>query len=239
MAEQKKDIQAVRNDMPVQAESTAVISMIERAATDPNVGIEKLEKMIELQERVLDRNSRMDYDAALAAMQSELPEVEKLAQGHNSKYAKFDHILAAVKPHLAQHGFSITHRIKSEDGLVHITGILSHKSGHREETTLLLPPDASGSKNAVQAIASSTEYGRRYTMNSLLGIATKDADKDGGAPGKDEPDVTDWIAKIEESADLGSLKANYTEAFKENQKFPGAVKQINAAKYRKKRELSQ
>lgn len=218
-------------------ETNAVISMVERAATNPDIGIDKLEKMIELQERVLDRNARMEYDAALAAMQAELPEVEKTAKAHNSMYAKFEHILAAIKPALQKHGFSITHRVRSEDKLVHVTGILSHRSGHREETTLSLPPDNSGSKNAVQAVASTTEYGRRYTMNSLLGIATKDADKDGGSPAN-EPDITDWLAKIDESADMDSLRANFKEAYTGNEGFPNNQKRLNQAKDAKKKELS-
>lgn len=228
------------NNQEIQAsqETNAVLSMIERVAIDPQVDINKLEKMLDMQERILDRNARMEFDAGLAAMQAELPEVEKHAQGHNSKYAKFEHILAAIKPALQKHGFSITHRVKSGDGLVHVTGILSHRSGHREETTLSLPPDTSGKKNDVQAVASTTEYGRRYTMNSLLGIATKDADQDGGKL-SDEPDCTDWLAKIDESASLEELKANYTEAYNANTGHPGNMKRINATKDQKKRELSQ
>lgn len=163
-------------------ESAAIMSMIERVAMSPDADIDKLQKMLDMQERVLDRNARMEFDAAMAQMQPELPEVEKLADGHNSKYAKFDKILAAIKPLLKQYGFSITHRIKVENQLIHVTAILSHKAGHREETTLALPADTGAGKNAVQAVGSSSEYGRRYTMNSLLGIATKDADTDGGKP---------------------------------------------------------
>ena len=160
----------------------AVIQMVERVAMNPDADMAKLEKMLDMQERILDREARMAFDAALAQMQTELPAVEKLAEGHNSKYAKFEHVLSAIKPSLQKHGFSITHRVKVEGGAVLVTAILGHKAGHREETTLALPPDTSGSKSAVQAIGSSTEYGRRYTMNTLLGIATKDADKDGGKP---------------------------------------------------------
>jgi hypothetical protein len=222
----------------IKNESSAVLSMIERVALDPNSDVEKLEKMLDMQERVLDRNARMDFDSALPLMQAELPEVEKLAQGHNSNYAKFEHILAAIKPFLLAHGFSITHRVNSEGNTVKITGVLSHRSGHREETTLELPIDTSGNKNDVQAVASSTEYGRRYTMNSLIGIATKDADKDGGTGGDKEPDCTDWISKIEESADFESLKKNYTDAWKENDGQQFNQQKINAAKDRRKKELA-
>jgi hypothetical protein len=164
------------------SETAAVMQTIERIAMNPDADPAKLEKMLDMQERILDRNARMEYDAAMADLQAEMPEVERLADGHNSKYAKFEHILAAIKPHLKKHGFSITHRERIEDHAIYVTGILSHRGGHREETTLPLPPDDSGKKNPVQAIGSSIEYGRRYTTNSLLGIATKDADVDGGQP---------------------------------------------------------
>lgn len=225
-------------ELQVAQETSAVLSMIERVAMDPQVDITKLEKMLDMQERILDRNARMEYDAALAAMQAELPEVEKTAKAHNSMYAKFEHILAAVKPYLLKHGFSITHRVKSEDKLVHITAILSHRSGHREETTLTLPPDNSGSKNAVQAVASTTEYGRRYTMNSLLGIATKDADADGGKS-TNEPDCTDWLAKIDESADMDQLRANFKEAYQANEKHPNNKRLLTEKKDEIKRRLAQ
>ncbi len=51
---------------------------------------------------------------------------------------------------------------------------------------MVLPHDATGSKNAVQAIGSSTAYGRRYTACALLNISSRlsaDADDDGKAAG--------------------------------------------------------
>lgn len=218
------------------SETTAIMQVIERVASNPDADIAKLEKMLDMQERILDRNARMEFDSALAVMQSELPEVEKLAQGHNSMYAKFDKIITAIKPALKAHGFSITHRVEVKDGLIYVTGILSHKGGHREETTLALPADKSGSKNDVQAVGSSTEYGRRYTTNSLLGIATKDADVDGGA--NDEPDITDWLAAIDAAPSLEDLQKTFGQAWNANKDHPNNKKQLTAAKDRMKKELS-
>lgn len=174
-----------KEDMPVSQtanETAAILSVIERVATNPDVDIEKLERMLDMQERILNRNAKQEFSSALANLQAELPQVEKLAEGHKIKYAKFEHILAAIKPHLINHGFAITHRCQNSDGLVVVTAVLSHRGGHSEETSVTLPADTTGNKNAVQAIGSSMEYGRRYTMNSLLGIATRDADMNGGSP---------------------------------------------------------
>ncbi|WP_409524602.1 ERF family protein [Pseudomonas sp.] len=46
---------------------------------------------------------------------------------------------------------------------------------------MLLPLDTSGSKNAVQAVGSSTSYGKRYVMSALLNLTTRGEDDDGHA----------------------------------------------------------
>jgi len=40
-------------------------------------------------------------------------------------------------------------------------------------------PDTSGSKNSIQAVGSTVSYLQRYTLYSILGLASKDADTDG------------------------------------------------------------
>lgn len=221
------------------SELSAIMQVVERVAMNPDADMNKLQQMLDMQERVLDRNARMEYDAALAQMQAELPEVEKAAKGHNSMYAKFEHILSAIKPCLKEYGFSITHRVKVENQLIHVTAILSHRGGHREETTIALPSDTSGGKNAVQAVASSTEYGRRYTMNSLLGIATKDADKDGGQPESLSSKALDWTAKVEECDTLADLEKAFKEAYKDLNGDNAGRKELIKAKDARKKQLQQ
>lgn len=60
--------------------------------------------------------------------------------------------------------------------------MLSHRAGHREVTSIVLPVDTSGSKNGVQAVASSVSYGKRYTAGLLLNITTTGEDDDGNGP---------------------------------------------------------
>jgi len=51
--------------------------------------------------------------------------------------------------------------------------------------------DTSGSKNGVQAVASSVSYGKRYTAGLLLNITTTGEDDDGNGPAaKITPRVT-------------------------------------------------
>lgn len=105
----------------------------------------------------------------------------------STPYALWEDIDAAITPILAEYGFVLTFRSGvAQDGKITVTGVLGHEGGHTEETTITLPHDSSGSKNAVQAVGSSTSYGKRYTATMLLNIRTKGEDDDGmkgGDPG--------------------------------------------------------
>src|SRR5690606_2270861 len=63
---------------------------------------------------------------------------------------------------------------RMREGKVEVTCRLTHSEGHSEETTLPAPPDKSGMKSDAQAIASTITLLQRYSLLSLLGIATAD-----------------------------------------------------------------
>ncbi len=164
-------------------ESTALISMIERAARDPAVDIDKMERLMKMHEAALARNAKASYSAALSAMQPELPVIVqkgqiKVGTEVRSTYAKWEDANDAIKPCLAKHGFAISFRTGQTDNKISVTGVLSHRDGHSEETTMLLPIDTSGSKNTVQAVGSSTSYGKRYTASALLNLTSRGEDDD-------------------------------------------------------------
>jgi hypothetical protein len=173
----------VQNNTPIISSDTqAVLSMIERVVLNPEADMEKLEKMLDLQERILNRNAKQAFTADLAAMQAELPLVGKAGEGHNkAKYAKLEDINEAIRPTLQKYGFAVTFRTKQTDKTLTVIAILSHKLGHSEDTDLILPLDTSGSKNAVQAVGSTISYGKRYSLCALLNISTGD-DNDGNLP---------------------------------------------------------
>ncbi|MFI2818677.1 MULTISPECIES: ERF family protein [Halomonadaceae] len=163
------------------ADSTAIIQVIERAALNPDVDIDKMERLLQMQERVMDRQAMMAYSAAMAAMQTELPSIEERGQTNNGCYATLEDIVDTVRPILQKHGFAVSFRIQTQERGIQVTGVLMHKDGHREETSMLLPADMSGNKNAVQAFGSSTSYGKRYVLCALLNITTRGQDDNGQA----------------------------------------------------------
>jgi hypothetical protein len=199
------------SQLPAQSEATAVMSIIERAARDPSVDIDKLERLMKMQERMAESRAKVAFDAAMAEMQPKLPVIdrkglievrEKTSTGkrdgdiqQSTKYALWEDINEAIRPILAAHGFSLTFRHgKTDAGLITVTGVLAHREGHRETDTITLQHDSTGSKNAVQAVGSSNSYGKRYTAINLLNITTRGQDDDGKAADGPET-ITDAQAK--------------------------------------------
>jgi hypothetical protein len=201
----------VKVEQAASTEMQAVMAMVERVALNPDADISKLEKMLDMQERILNRNAQQAFTADLAAMQSELPLVGKAGRGHNNaKYAKLEDINEAIRPTLQKYGFAVTFRINQTDKSVTVTARLSHRMGYSEETNLSLPLDTSGSKNAVQAVGSTVSYAKRYAICALLNISTGD-DDDGGPPKFNEhPSVTN--AQIKQLRDAANV-AGKNEAY--------------------------
>ena len=171
---------------PVKA-SASIISVIERAALNPDVDIDKMERLLEMQERIMARDAEAAFNVALAELQINLPAIVPLGEGHNKvMYAKWEHIQTQITPILADHGFALSFKTDTQSEKITVTAILRHREGHSDQTSLPLPADPSGSKNNVQAVGSSVSYGKRYTATALLNLNVAGEDDDGGAGGAGE-----------------------------------------------------
>lgn len=189
------------------------MTMLEKAVAS-GAGLEMVEKLMGLQERWEKNQARKSFDEAIAAAKLEIPAIERNAKGHNDKsYANFAAIAKTVDPILGKHGLS--YRFKTTQGeRISVTCILSHKAGHFEETTLSGPADASGSKNAIQAIGSTLTYLQRYSLVQMLGLAA--ANDDDGKAGADGEAITDdQAAQLIALADeVGADKRAFCQYFK-------------------------
>lgn len=171
------------------AEDNAMMAMIERAARDPAVDMEKMKDLWAMRREMLQQRAKMAYAAAFAAMQPELPIVAENGTITNtagevqSTYAFWEDINEAIKPVLKKFGFGLSFKTETTPANVTVTATLDHHGGHSESTTMTLPHDNSGKKNAVQQIASSVSYGKRYTAGALLNLTSRGEDDDGqGGP---------------------------------------------------------
>lgn len=170
------------------------LAIIERVAKDKDVDVEKLGKLIDLQKDMLRTQAKIDFDQAFAEMAPLLPTIRKGGTITNkdksprSRYARLsEDIHPVVKPLLSRHGFAIRHRTEwPEPGRVRVIGILSHRSGHSEESAFEGPADTSDYRSHVQSLGSTVSYGRRYTTIDLLNLTVNGTDDDGqkaGHPG--------------------------------------------------------
>lgn len=176
-----------KKDEKMTQDNSSLVAIIDKAAMNPDVDVDKMERLLEIQMRVMDKQAEMQFNQDFSKMQNELPEItEGGAIAHNgkliSKYARWDEdINPVIKPILSKHGFSLSFRVNTKEK-IDVTAVLSHIGGHSIQTEISLPHDSSGSKNAVQAVGSSVSYGKRYTAGSLLNLTTGGMDDDGKGP---------------------------------------------------------
>jgi len=171
---------------------TAYLKVIQDASANPNIDVAKLEKLLDMQERVIKHHAEVAFSRDFARMQGQMPIITE--QGEikvngqvRSKYALFEDINEEIRPVLREHGFSVFFKITSEPKSVKVQGILMHEDGHREMTEMMLEADESGSKNTVQSIGSSVSYAKRYVLCALLNITSRGEDDDGNAGGSTIP----------------------------------------------------
>lgn len=223
--------------------------MIERAARDPNVDIDKMERLFQMHERMTATAARLAYDAAFSAMQPELPEIDKrgriIIRDKNDRgtiiqstpYALWDDTNKLIKPILARHGFGLSFRISQTDSRLTTKAVLSHAAGHREETEFASPIDSTGSKNNVQGWGSAFSYGKRYTGTAILNITTKGEDDDGKAAGAGATITEEQAEQIKAALeDTGGQLPRFCAYFKLDKltdlpsaKFDGAMAMIRKA----------
>jgi hypothetical protein len=187
-------------------------------AVSNNMDIDKLAQLMDLQKRWEDNQARKAFFNALSEFQSNVPEIRKTKKvGFDTKsggrtdynYAPLADIVRQIKDTCKECGISYRWEIQDSKEEIKITCLVTHIDGHTESTTMTVNPDASGSKNAIQARGSAIEYGKRYTLIGALGLSTADTDTDG--------------QMVELTADElhGIYMTHYNELIKIDNKFSG------------------
>lgn len=240
------DLQTVPKPDVLAPSAIDMMEMIERLAANPSVDVTKLEKIIDLKERVMAHDAKAAFNSAFSKMQPELPVIDEKGQIKNkdgsvrSKYAKLEDIQAAVKPVLAKYGFGIRHKTVWPDdrkGIIRIVGILTHEFGHSEESIFEAPADKSDFRTDIQSQGSTVSYGRRYTTIDLLNIETRGVDDDGRKSGRPQPPdgYDDWAIALSREAEKGveAVEKMFKAAPETYRKF---LTQYDADNYKKLRE---
>lgn len=166
-------------------QSGNLLAVISQAVADPRMDTDKMRALLDMHKEIMIENRRVAFVAALALLQAELPQIRKdgriVVKGvERSRFARLEDLDAAIRPLLAQHGFSFSFNEESADGNNRrYSATLAHKDGHAEVKYITLPLDVSDYRSGCQSAGSTNAYARRYLIKNHLNVVEIDEDTDG------------------------------------------------------------
>lgn len=206
----------------------ALLEVVSRKDIDP----ERLEKFLDLQIKMEERQAERALNEALSDFQASVPSIIKTKKGHNSSYAPLDEIVHQIRPVLAKVGLSFFFDVEPVNDL---TSLLKTTVRHKGGASIVshyyfARVDNSGSKNEAQALKSALSYAKRAGLESALGLVSTGEDDDAAR-------ATDRAA----NADLISQVSQLLELTKSDQKkflsFIGAESVESLTEYQAKKAI--
>lgn len=184
-----------RDVVPVAGDAANLMAVISRAASDPAVDVDKLERLLGMYERITAKSSEQAYHDAMSDAQGEMRPIATDASNPQtkSKYASFVALDRVLRPIYTKHGFSLSY--DTDDGApadyVRVVCKVSHRDGHTERPRIDMPADGKGAKGGdvmtkTHATGAAMTYGQRYLLKMIFNIAVGD-DDDQGYGGNGDP----------------------------------------------------
>ena len=212
-------------------ESTAMLTMIQRAATDTAFDADKMQKMMEMYERHTDRTAAAAFNAAMVRAQAEIGPVfrDKFNAQTNSAYAALESIDRQISPVYTAWGFSLSFGTDDSPLVGHIRTVCDcmHEAGHTKRYHVDLPIDSAGikgsvNKTGVHAAGSTYSYARRYLTMMIFNVVLTNEDNDGNGDQAQNLGelMNDWIPK----AYAAESKDALTEVWKTGVQFSKDLK---------------
>jgi hypothetical protein len=187
--------------------SAGLMEVIARAASDPSVDIDKMERLIAMQERIQARDAEMAFNRAMNAAQAEMRPIAANASNPQtrSRYATFDKLDRVLRPIYTEHGFSLSFDEGESPKPDHVRVLcyVSHVGGHTRTYHRDMPADGKGAKGGdvmtkTHAAGAAGSYGARYLLKGIFNVAVGEEDDDGnmGRPTKAPELVSDADAAL-------------------------------------------
>jgi hypothetical protein len=174
----------------VQANATTLLQVIQQAATNPQVDIDKMERLMAMHERMQAREAETAWNEAMAACQRELRQVapDAFNPQTKSRYATYPALDAVLRPVYARHDFSISFDSDASpiEECIRVIALVS-RGGHTRTYKIDMPRDGKGAKGGdvmtkTHATGAGMQYGMRYLLKGIFNIAIGDLDNDGNGP---------------------------------------------------------
>lgn len=183
------------------AATAEIFSMIDRASRDPNVDIEKFERLMAMQERQESKRAETAFNIAMKDAQAAMGTIGADASNSQtrSKYATYAKLDSVLRPIYTKHGFSLSFDEEDSPKPDHIRVLcyVSHEAGHTRTYRKDMPADGKGAKGGdvmtkTHATGAAASYGARYLLKGIFNVAVGEEDKDGNTP---PPVITDEQAE--------------------------------------------
>lgn len=177
------------------AQPPSLLNFIERASRDDSIDLEKLERLLQMQERLVAEDARKAFNQAMSAAQGQMRAIWRDAANSqtNSRYAKLETIDDKIRPIYTEHGFSLTFGTDAprDPASIRIVCTCAHRDGHEQQYELEAPPDMTGArgqvnKTVLHGMGSTITYLRRYLTMMIFNIVLTNEDDDGVAGGMAE-----------------------------------------------------
>jgi len=172
--------------------------VIVRAAADPNFNIEKLERLVRIQEELDKREAERKFNEEMSAAQAEMQAVSAdasnpVTRSRYASYAKLDH---AIRPIYTRHRFSISFNTEpsGEPNRTRVVGLVANGAYTRKHQ-VDIPYTTTGFRGGemmtpTHAYTSSISYGERALLAMIFNIAVlrdDDGNRASGASARAPP----------------------------------------------------
>lgn len=162
----------------------ALLQIVQRTDIDP----ERLEKFLDLQIKMENRQAERAFNDAMAKFQGECPVIKRTKKtdftsksGSQTKYdySPLDEIVHVIKPILNKHGLSYSFDVQEGEQRSKLITKIKHMAGHTEVFTLEFDPMHDDQRmNTSQRRKSALTYVKRAGLENALGIVTAGEDDD-------------------------------------------------------------
>ncbi len=180
-------------------DASTLMSVISRAATDPNVDVGKMERLFALYTQMDNQRKEQAFNEAMRAAQEKMPRIHKNRENtHKSyKYSTLEELNKSAVPVYTAEGFALSFGTAdgAPTGYYRVTCRVSHRDGYSRDYQADMPFDTVGdkgnpNKTAIQGFGSSMSYGRRYLTLMIFNISTTDDEDDDGQGGVRDEYIT-------------------------------------------------
>lgn len=234
----KKSTALAAHDAPEPAVATSILSVIERAASNPAVDVEKMERLLAMHERAKAQQAETAFAEAMNRAQERMSRIA--ADSHNpqtrSRYASYAALDKALRPIYTAEGFSLSFDTADGDStdVLRLICYVTHAGGHTRTYHMTMPADGKGAKGGdvmtkTHATGAASTYGMRYLLKMIFNVAIGEDDNDGNAPKStarraDAAKFDTEAHLLEAAASLDELAATWADIGEEARRALASVK---------------